>query len=363
MKKIALFLSAASVFLFTACSEKFEVAAPYKDITVVYGFLDMKDTAHYVRIQKAFIDQDKSAVKMAQVSDSSFFSNLNVRIERYLVSGNNKYVDSIHLDRVDLTAEGYPKQSGAFFNAPNYAYKFTDAIDAKYIYRIKITKGSTGLTDSADAVIISNQPSEFNVPMLDDNNLNLAGLNFFSILSKRYVTIDGVYKPEFGFEYAGMTSPANIAQATIRFNWDDSDIITKVHTPRYYDYDAGYTYLDKGTQFAYKIENTDLYAALSSGMGTAPTNVVRLLDRCDITVYLSTSDYSSYRQATLLSGNGLTGSEIAPVYTNVKGEDVLGLFTSRAMRTGKITITPKTIDSLIASPMLTHTNLKGTVYR
>jgi hypothetical protein len=348
--------------LFSACSEKFDVAAPYKDITVVYGFLDMNDTAHYVRIQKAFLDQEKSAVSMAQNADSNFFSNINVRIERYRTLGGNLYFDSIHLNRVDLTAEGYPKQPGTFFNAPNYAYKFTNALDPKYVYRLKITNLKTGVTDSSDAMIVSSNKPEFFVPVIDDNLLNIDGMSFYSVLAKRYFTIDGRYTPENNFGYNGLISPTNIAQAIIRFNWHDSDIVTKAHTVRYYDYDAGFLPFN-GTSFEYKIENTALYGALSTGMGAAPANVVRLIDRCDISVYLSTPDYFRYRQATLTQGNGLTGSEIAPVYTNIKGEDVLGLFTSRAMRTGKITITDKTVDSLIASPLLTHTNLKGTVYK
>jgi len=364
MKKILFSIAASYTLLFTACSEKFDVAAPYKDITVVYGFLDMGDTAHYVRIQKAFIDQDKSAVTMAQNADSNFYANINVRIDRYRVTkvgGVNQYVDSIHLNRVDLSQEGYPKQSGTFFNAPNYAYKFSDAIDPKFIYRLKITHLSTGKTDSADATIISNVVSSFNVPVIDVNNTNIAGMSFYSVIKGRNFIVDATYKAEIGYDYNNLTSPANIAQAIVRFNWEDSNIVTKSKTSKYYDYDAG-TQVFTGTQFEFRMENFSLYNALSIGMGKAPDNVIRLIDRCDITLYVSTPEYNNYRQAMLVQGNGLTGSEIAPVYTNVKGENVLGLFTSRAKRTGKITITARTVDSLIASPLLTHTNLKGTRY-
>ncbi len=364
MKKIIVSLAVAFTLLFTACSEDFDVAAPYKDISVVYGFLDMGDTAHYVRIQKAFIDQEKSAVTMAQNADSNFYSDINVRIDRYRVSkvgGINPYVDSIHLTRVDLTQEGYPKQPGTFFNSPNYAYKFNDVIDPKFVYRLKITHLSTGKIDSADATIVNNTIASFNVPVLDDINTNLAGMSFYRTTKGSNFAVDATYKPEIGFDFNGLTSPANIAQTIVRFNWEDSNIITKTKTSRFYDHDAG-TQLFAGTQFEFKMENTSLYNALSTGMGKAPDNVIRLIDRCDITVYISTPDYNNYRQAMLVQGNGLTGSEIAPVYTNVKGENVLGLFTSRAMRTGKITITDRTVDSLVISPLLTHTNLKGTRY-
>ncbi len=364
MKKTLFSLLAMSSLFFTSCSEKFEIAAPYKDITVVYGYLDMADTAHYIRIQKAFLDENKSAVAMAQTADSSFFSDISVRIERYRaasVNGVHRYFDSIHLNRVDLAQEGYVKESGVFFTAPNYAYKFTDALDSQYIYRLKITHLSTGIVDSADAPIINNRTPSFQVSVIDDPNVVLEGMSFFSVLPKRNFDITGIYVPLPGYDYAGRVNPVALAQATIRFNWDDSDILSKTRTSHYYDFDAGYQAF-KGNTFEFSVENRDLYNALAQGMGAAPANTIRLINKCNITVHITTNDFADYRNSVQVQGNGLTGSEISPIYTNIKGNDVLGLYTSRAMHTGKITITDRTIDSLIASPLLTHTNLKGKAY-
>lgn len=367
MKKLFFPLIAASTLFATSCSEKFEVAAPYKDITVVYGFLDMADTAHYIRIQKAFLDENKSAVSMAKESDSNFFSNINVRIERYTANGSSIMIDSLHLDKVDLTQEGYPKQAGIFFDAPNYAYKFKATLNPAYVYRLKIVNLTTGNIDSADAPIINNQlpatttGTGFKVDPIDNNDVNTSGMGFFSVLPFRYYTIDATYTPIPNYNYQGETNPAKIAQAVIRFNWSDSDIVNKTMTPRYYDFDAGFIYLTN-SNIEYKIENKTLYNAISTGLGKAPDNVIRLLNRCDITMYLSTTDYKNYRTAMQSQGTGLTASEIAPIYTNIKGKNVLGLFTSKAMRTGKITITSRTVDSLMSSSTLSHVKIRGTVY-
>lgn len=367
MKKAIYTLLGASAIFISSCSEKFEVTAPYKDVTVAYGYLDMADTAHYVRVQKAFIDENKSAVSMAKDADSSFYSNINVRIDRYRAAGVNgvhQYLDSIHLYRVDLNAEGYPKQPGTFFNAPNYAYKFLDTLTPGYIYRLKITHFSTGAVDSADAPIINKWQPAFTVPILHDRNLNLAKLNFYSLkLPDRYLEFRASYAPTIGYNYRGESSPVRIAQAIIRFNWHDSDINSKLHTPRYFDYKTSFVALGQDNNFNFKIANKDLYNAIGSGMGAAPANTVRLIDRCDIFVYASTSDFANYQNALIVQGNGLTGSEIAPMYTNFQGENVLGLFTSRAVSSGPITLHEWTVDSLIASPILSHVNLKGTVYR
>jgi hypothetical protein len=149
-----------------SCTTKFDVAAPYKNITVVYGFLDQNDTAHYVRIEKAFLDNSKNALVMATVPDSSYFPALDVKMERFDVNGT--LVDTIHLNRVDMNAEGYTKQSGTFFTSPNYAYKFTILLDGNYTYQLVITNLLTGDVDSASApVIVDNDPAVFAVQKLE----------------------------------------------------------------------------------------------------------------------------------------------------------------------------------------------------
>src|ERR1035437_8823834 len=82
--------------LLSGCSQKFNTAAPYKNVTIIYGYLDMSDTSHYIRIEKAFSDQNKSAYTMVQIPDSSYYEHLNVRMERYEYPVSGNYHDTIH---------------------------------------------------------------------------------------------------------------------------------------------------------------------------------------------------------------------------------------------------------------------------
>lgn len=361
MKKLMMpFVVMAAMILASGCSEKFEVGAPYKDITVVYGLLAKSDTAHYIRIQKAFLDQDKSAIDMAKTPDSSFYASLNVVIKRYTFGG--VYRDSIHLNRVDLNNEGYPKQPGAFFTAPNYAYKFKDVLNADYIYRLIITNTATGAVDSSETPIIDDtNPATFYVDMIDDTSLNRGGLDFASTSIYRNIQFAGIYYPPANFNFHGQTTPVAIAQGIIRFNWVDSNTITTEKVGRFYDYNLGYAGISNN-HFNYKIDNLVFYNALNSALGIAPANTARLLGRVDLYFYLGSYDFYVYQQITANQGTGLTGNEIQPIYTNIKGKDALGLYTARGSRTGKITITRNTIDSLIISPILTNANIKGTAY-
>ncbi len=368
MKRIA-FLSVATVLLFLmdSCSTKFDVAAPYKNITVIYGFLDQADTAHYIRIQKAFLDNNKSALTMAQSADSNYYASLNVKIERINLYTNGGIHDTIHLNRVDLTAEGYPKQAGVFFNSPNYAYKFTGFLDPHYSYRIVVSNSATGEVDSAEApVIIDTDPFAFNVPFLDDSNVNRAGLTFYRtpVTKADELSLGCTYTlpSSFGtYNFYGQTTPATVAQMILRFNWADSNFATQQITYHSSDHDLGLVGLENGS-FDFTMKNIDVYYAIRTALGVAPANTVRLLNRCTILAYLGTPDYNTYQQIQQAQGTGLTGSEIGPIYTNIKGANVLGLFTSKGTRVGNISISRETVDSLIVSPILSEMKIRGTKY-
>jgi hypothetical protein len=343
------------------CSEKFNVAAPYKNITVIYGFLQASDTAHYIRVQKAFLDQDKSAFTMAKEPDSNFYSQISVKVKRYRAQATPFLLGTIQLERVNLDLEGYPKQPGIFFQSPNYAYKFTDILDPASFYRIVVTNLVTGEVDSSDAPVISN--ANISVDKLDISKVNVQGLSFYSVQQTKVLELEGSYLPPnpSTYYFNGATNPVGVAQAIIRFNWVDSNISDGLKSYHYYDYDAGYITTNKGN-FKYQISNLSIFNGLRNGMGPAPTNTIRLLDRCDLIFYLSTSDFYNYYQISQIQGTGITGSEIQPVYTNVKGANALGLYTAKAEKSGKIIIDDKTVDSLKASPLLSGTNIRGTVY-
>lgn len=351
-------------FVFTSCSEKFNIAAPYKNITVVYGILDKADTAHYIRIEKAFLDNNKSFLTMAQVPDSSYYANLHVVIKRISMSYGN-VVDSILPVKVDLANEGYIKSPGAFFTAPNYAYKFKDVLNPEYIYRIFVTNGSSGETDSSDAPIIEDQDTTaFSVNMFETFT-NLLGLGITSSNENLHTDFIGQYNPPADFNFEGSLSPVYVMQMYIRFNWLDSNTVTGVKTVRYSDYNVDQQLIASSSNqsFDFKLTNLAFYNAVSAGLGTPGDSVtVRLMGKLGLTFYAATNDYYQYMQASALQGVGLTATDVEPTYTNMKGANVLGLYTSRGSRTGQIALTQQTIDSLMASPITANAKIVGTAY-
>jgi hypothetical protein len=349
----------AAVVLLSACSEKFDVAAPYKSITVVYGILDRRDTAHYVRIQKAFMDQDKSALVMATVPDSSFDNDLEVRVAK--INMRNDFVESyITLNRIDLNAEGYQKPSGTFFNTPNYAYKFKGDLDPNFYYRLLIKHRSTGNVDSAETPIIDDLDADkFNIPLIDDGGPFEAMLSFANQNPNDYKTVVCRYTPAPSYRFQGSVTPAAVAQGVLRFNWVDSNGIDGTETKHHYDLNLGYVPVSTD-YFLYQLYNTALYSGMKSALGTAPPNVYRLIDRAEIKIYLGTPDFYTYITIQNLQSTGLTGSEIKPSYTNLKGKNVLGLFTARGLRSGPVTIDLGTV--VFLKDNLPDARVRGTAY-
>ena len=117
MKKTGLFALLLGVFLFSACDQEIDLTADWQNIPIVYGLLNKADTAHYIRVEKAFQDQNGSAFLAALEPDSLYYSNATVRLLN-LTTGKTAF-----LQKVDGTAEGYPRDAGEFAQFPNYLYK------------------------------------------------------------------------------------------------------------------------------------------------------------------------------------------------------------------------------------------------
>ena len=104
MKKLFIPALLAASLGMQSCKDDFQVASPYKEIMMAYGMINATDTAHYIRIEKAFLDNNKSAIDMSQIADSSYFKNLTVVMKEY-DGTNNALRRVIPMYRVDMRLE------------------------------------------------------------------------------------------------------------------------------------------------------------------------------------------------------------------------------------------------------------------
>lgn len=329
-----------------SCKNKFEVAAPYKNITVVYGLLDMVDTAHYIRIEKAFMDNNKSAFEMAKEPDSSFYNNITVTMKELSESGT--LVMTHALSRVNLDNEGYAKDTGAFFRTPNYAYKFKASLNPAHTYRLVVYNGTTGAVDSAETPVLDANPAFFGMA---EWNLPTQVITF----SREY-TFDGKGFFEKNYQ-ATLPKNAAIAQLYLRFNWVDSNIATGSSVKRSADFSGFYS--DAGNPSIIKVRNRDIYDFLQKTLGKpASANDFHYFGPCDMILYIAGNEYKRYQELNTNMG-GLTSSEIKPQYTNIKGADVLGLLSTRThVERLQIPISKDTKDSVAINSRTADLNIR-----
>ena len=105
------------VFLIVACDNELNIIEGKKDIPIVYGVLSSIDTAQYIRIERAFVDENTSALVLAKIADSLYYSSALVSII------DNSTGIEYTLEKVDAGLEGYPREDGVFAQSPNYLYK------------------------------------------------------------------------------------------------------------------------------------------------------------------------------------------------------------------------------------------------
>lgn len=168
MKKIAVYLTCLTILLSYSCSNDFDLVDDWKDITVAYGILSPSDTAHYVKVEKAFLDEATSAVSIAQIPDSIYYSNIVVNLVELTPSGGAE--NTYAMTQVDANLEGYVKPAGAFANSPNYVYKTTALIDAEKSYRLEIENGDTNKKITATTNMIPGFNITRPISILDNPN-------------------------------------------------------------------------------------------------------------------------------------------------------------------------------------------------
>lgn len=355
MKKILLSaLGLASVLGIASCSEDFKIAAPYKNVTIVNGLIDMGDTAHYIRIQKAFMDENKSAIDMAKVSDSSFFpeSSLQVTVKEF--NGNNSLMSTTTLQRVDLGQEGYTKSDGTFFTTPNYGYKFKKALSASNTYRLIVKNLTTGEVDSAQTGIINNDPQSFYA-----YELRTSG---FAI---EFTTTKPGQKATFSLlvRVPGGSASTQLLDGVIRFHWVDKNTSTGAETENSYDWQFASNTGPFATTTTLSVAGSSFFSVLEGAMGPAPAGIERYMSNCDVFLWAGDATIYNYQQYTL-SAFGLTADQIKPIYSNVSssvsGTYPVGIFASRAVNTSTgVPIGTASLDSLMVNPTTANLNIKG----
>ncbi|MDZ4669137.1 MAG: hypothetical protein SGJ00_14815 [bacterium] len=98
------------------CKNDIDINAPYKDVAIVYGFLDQNEPIQYIRIQKLYQNSSTSNTSEgANIADSLYFDSLVVKLVNIVTK------DTFTCIKVD----SIPKNLGFFSSAKNTLYACT----------------------------------------------------------------------------------------------------------------------------------------------------------------------------------------------------------------------------------------------
>ncbi|MEJ6696326.1 MAG: hypothetical protein QNK55_03030, partial [Saprospiraceae bacterium] len=284
-----------SVVIFTACDNDFDLVTDKVEIPVVYAIINAADTAQYFRVERAFIDENISALEIAQIPDSLYYADAVVTLTR--VTTGEAWI----MDEVDGNLEGYPRQDGVFATAPNTLYKLRTAditLEPEEQYMLTIDIGDNRPQIVATTVLI--KPPFLATPA-DEGGLNIDPARRFRINWNNNST-NAIY------------------DAYVRLFYDET--IDGVTTPKSIDWSL----LKNSEINEIDVLSTGFYDLVGNSLVVDPS-ITRQQMGASFTLIsgsIEISDYIRIGQANL----GITSSGEIPVYEGSLSYG-LGLFGSR----------------------------------
>jgi hypothetical protein len=315
--------------LMTSCSNDIDLVDTKKEIPVVYGLLSRSDTAHYVRIERAFGDNDISAINLARNIDSLYYKDITVQLIR--VKNNQAYT----LTKVDGNKEGYQRDAGIFADSPNYLYKIKakDIILAENeLYRLIVKRNDGAVITEAETTILPDMSIVENrttITQFNEKKVNIAtSVHVFwessSVNKTKMYDISMLIRIQ---EVPKDGSPAR----KLDLQWD---------------YAKGFVPSEevKGIQLDYRYVGNGFYEFLAQSLANAQP-AVRKIEYIQYKIRSGGQELYDYIDV----GNvnlGITGTEVIPTYSNVKNG--YGILSSRnLMISNKYQLTGPSLDSLI----------------
>jgi hypothetical protein len=335
MKK-SLFPALALAFLFTACSTEVDLEADWEDIPVVYAFLSTQDTAHYVRVQKVFLEPGGNAIEIAQITDSIYYQEVAVELT------NLRTEETVVLQRVNGADEGYPKEEGAFANDPNVLYKVRASdIDLQGGDPVRLTINRNDETPpvTAETLILSPLDTTAN----PSPSIRIPRLRYTQNLTVTFIPSEEaqLFDVEFLIRYRESVNSDNLTDFVER------ELVWPIA--------KGISRDDSSPRESVVVRGQSFYEFL--GLNIPPANgKIRIFDGMDLSI--TAGGQEMLELVELSNANiGITSAQNIPVYSNVEGG--LGVFTSRyLLQRNGIQVTQEALDSLINGIYTRQLNFK-----
>jgi hypothetical protein len=325
MKKIILIPCLALLLGIIACSTDFDINAPAKDITVVFGLLDPGDSAHYVKITKAFIGNQDAIVMAQDPANSSYGTALNVTVEEYT---NGSLTHTYGCTPTII----HNKEAGTFYYPDQEVYVFTDPISAYSSYKLIIENKESGKIVTAETGLIN------------DFSIVQPYYNAFATLHEiSFVSPNGQYINNSETKWKSAKN-GRLYEPAFRFNYREVDLTTLDTVDKHVDWKLNSVKsqnLDGGEELTMTYSAESFYSYIGSSI-SVDGNKKRIIGPVDYIISVGGEDLSTYIDLNRPSN---TIIQERPAYTNISNG--IGIFSCRFNKSRSYTLSAFSVEKLI----------------
>lgn len=346
---LSLFVLLCAVIV--GCESDFDLTTDWKEISVVYGMLDINESTHYLRVHKAFIDENVSGSDIALIADSAYHEGeIQVDLIQLNPSGNNIRFNCERVLAADegITMEPITADGGAFATEPYYLYKTEAQLDNEKRYRVEILRNEAVIANSEMGIIGELEIINPNILIDPLPALNLMAANPFRV-KWLYAENGEIYDVNMTLTYKETLSSGGeeikelvFPLATNKFPTDDEK--------------------QNATQMSVDIGKDYIFSHLLANIEANPF-IEREALHLDFSFTVGGLELRAAQESADAQA-GITSSQAITLYTNVfqgntQVEPAAGLFTSRFdSLLNEIPVNNRTKDTLHCHPLMQSLNWK-----
>jgi hypothetical protein len=323
MKRFTLILFIAMSAGLNSCSTDFDINAPAKDITVVFGLLDQNDSDHYIRISKAFIGEQDALVMAQDAANSSYGDALDVKVEEY-TNGNLTHTFSCSKTMVT------DKDPGVFYYPNQEVYKFTGTLNVGSRYKIVIKNNESGKETTAETGLVNDFTVE--KPYYNPKNPQIGFINASGQYTESEAKWESakngrLYEPLFRFNYKEVDNNQPLDTVYKYVDWK----INSVKSSR----------LD-GSETMISGYNSEPFYKFLESVTPIDYNKSRFIGKVDFMMSVGGDELSTYID---LNSPSNTIIQERPAYTNVSNG--IGIFSCRHTKSLSFNLSSYSVYELI----------------
>jgi hypothetical protein len=311
-RQILLSISLIVSLFYYGCKNDIDIFTDYKEQAVIYGLIDLGLDVQHIRISRTFLNPNVPAKNVAQIPDSLYFDDLEVKLI------NEQSGTVIQLNSVDTI----PKDTGFFQSQVNILFATDAPIQRGEIYRLEVKNPKTGYFASARTALVDRPIVLFPVSVANPNLTITPDLS----IQLRFTNGNNAKSHDAAFEFWIHEFPKSdtTQKKLIRLDWRFAkDIRNESTTP------------SNRVRITPEINFYDFFKASLSEDET----VFRRIIRTDFVLYSASQDLTDFVDASRPS-IGIVQKQTD--YSNI--DNAIGVFTSRhTYRQSNISIDDVTI--------------------